>query len=96
VKHCAEFPFSRTAILVAISLTILFPDGLAQTHMVLVTTGSTMPEPLYMLWGDEYHKLHPETQLRYVAVEPARVPTVFFQAAEEILVAVMRRFPKSS
>src|SRR5216684_2859928 len=68
VKHCAEFSFSLTAILVAISLTILFPDGLAQTHMVLVTTGSTMPEPLYMLWGDEYHKLHPETQLRYVAV----------------------------
>src|SRR3982075_1486881 len=36
--------------------------------MVLVTTGSTMPQPLYVLWGDEYHKLHPETQLRYLAV----------------------------
>src|SRR5437660_9319393 len=36
--------------------------------MVLVTTGSTMLEPLYMLWGDEYHKLHPETQVRYLAV----------------------------
>src|SRR5260370_2051756 len=68
VKNCAEFAFSLTAILVAISLTILFPDGLAQTHMVLVTTGSTMPGPLYVLWGDEYHKLHSETQLRYLAV----------------------------
>src|SRR3981189_1932695 len=57
-----------TAILLAISLTILSPDGLAQTQMVLVTTGSTMPEQLYVLWGDEYHKLHPETQLRYLAV----------------------------
>src|ERR1700704_6186632 len=36
--------------------------------MVLVTTGSTMPQPLYVLWGDEYHKSHPETQLRYLAV----------------------------
>src|SRR5258706_3409775 len=36
--------------------------------MVLVTTGSTMPEPVYVLCGDEYHKVHPETQLRYLAV----------------------------
>jgi len=68
VKNCAEVAFSLTAILLAISLAILCPDGLAQTQMVLVTTGSTMPAPLYMLWGDEYHKLHPETQLRYLAV----------------------------
>src|SRR5216683_3149484 len=68
VKNCAEFAFSLTAILLAISLAILCPDGLAQTQMVLVTTGSTMPAPLYVLWGDEYHKLHPETQLRYLAV----------------------------
>src|SRR6202045_4076361 len=54
--------------MLAISLTILSPDSLAQTQMVLVTTGSTMPEPLYVLWGDEYHKLHPETQLRYLPV----------------------------
>lgn len=27
-----------------------------------------MPESLYVLWGDEYHKLHPETQLRYLPV----------------------------
>src|SRR6266403_3402236 len=59
---------SRTAIRLAICLTILSAGSLAQTQMVLVTTGSTMPEPLYMLWGDEYHKLHPETQLRYLAV----------------------------
>src|SRR5437868_11935837 len=68
LKNCAEFAFSLAAILLAISLTILSPDGLAQTQMVLVATGSTMPEPLYVLWGDEYHKLHPETQFRYLAV----------------------------
>src|SRR5258707_10155676 len=59
---------SRTASLLAISLTILSAQGRAQTQMVLVTTGSTMPEPLYVLWGDEYHKLHAETQLRYLPV----------------------------
>ena len=57
---------SRTAIRLAICLTILSAGSLAQTQMVLVTTGSTMPEPLYMLWGDEYHKVHSETQVRYL------------------------------
>jgi len=57
-----------TSILLAISLTILPADSLAQTQMVLVATGSTMPEPLYVVWGDEYHKVHPETQVRYLPV----------------------------
>ena len=70
-KNCTEFGFSLTAILLTISLAVLSPDGLAQTQMVLVTTGSTMPEPLYVLWGDEYHKVHPETQVRYLAVGTA-------------------------
>jgi phosphate transport system substrate-binding protein len=59
---------SLTSILLAISLTILSSDSLAQTQMVLVTSGSTMPEQLYLLWGDEYHKLHAETQVRYLPV----------------------------
>jgi phosphate transport system substrate-binding protein len=67
LKNCAEFACSL-AILLAISLTVLSPDGRAQTQMVLVATGSTMPAPLYVLWGDEYHKLHPETEIRYLAV----------------------------
>lgn len=68
MKHCAEFACSPMAVLLAISLTILSPNGRAQTQMVLVATGSTMPAPLYVLWGDEYHKLHPETEIRYLAV----------------------------
>ena len=39
-----------------------------QAGHVAAFTASTMPAPLYVLWGDEYHKLHPETQLRYLAV----------------------------
>jgi phosphate transport system substrate-binding protein len=68
LKNCSEFVLSLTVILLAISLTILSADCLAQTQMVLVTTGSTMPQPLYVLWGDEYHKLHSETELRYLPV----------------------------
>jgi phosphate transport system substrate-binding protein len=68
LKNCMQFAFSLAAILLAVCLTILSSDGLSQTHIVLVTTGSTMPEPLYVLWGDEYHKLHPETQVRYLPV----------------------------
>jgi phosphate transport system substrate-binding protein len=67
LKVRAEFAFFLTAV-VTISLTILSPDCLAQTKLVLVATGSTMPESLYVLWGDEYNKVHPETQVRYLPV----------------------------
>jgi phosphate transport system substrate-binding protein len=68
LKNCFGLACFLTAVLPAISLAILSADGLAQTQMVLVSTGSTMPAALYMLWGDEYHKLHPETEIRYLAV----------------------------
>lgn len=38
----------------------------AQNSMTLVATGSSLPEPLYVAWADEYHKAHPEVQLRYL------------------------------
>lgn len=37
-----------------------------QTPVTLVATGSSLPEPLYVAWGDAYHAQHPETQLRYL------------------------------
>ena len=42
------------------------PRGATQASITLVATGSSLPEPLYVLWAAEYHKLHPETQLRYL------------------------------
>ncbi|HYL61036.1 MAG TPA: phosphate ABC transporter substrate-binding protein PstS [Candidatus Methylomirabilis sp.] len=42
------------------------PRSNPQTSITLVATGSSLPEPLYVLWADEYHKRHPETQLRYL------------------------------
>src|ERR1700739_2576198 len=59
---------SLTATTPAIFFAILPADTLAQSQMVLVTTGSTMPEPLYVLWADEYHKAHSDTQVRYLPV----------------------------
>jgi phosphate transport system substrate-binding protein len=44
----------------------LFVIGQAQNSITLVATGSSLPEPLYVAWGDAYHAQHPETQLRYL------------------------------
>ncbi len=37
-----------------------------QESTVLVVTGSSMPEPLYLLWNDEYHKQQPDVKVRYL------------------------------
>jgi phosphate transport system substrate-binding protein len=68
LKNCTQRSFPATAILLALSLTFLSPGGLAQTQLVLVATGSTMLQPLYVLWGEEYQKLHPGTQIHYLPV----------------------------
>jgi phosphate transport system substrate-binding protein len=38
-----------------------------QERIVLVETGSSMPEPLYKSWIDEFHKQQPSTDIRYMA-----------------------------
>ena len=53
----------------ALFLTVAFlmpvaTDGQGST--VLVVTGSSMPEPLYVAWNDEYHKQQPAVQVRYL------------------------------
>src|SRR5215470_6368884 len=53
--------------LLVVMLTFPFPAADAQNSVTLVATGSSLPEPLYIAWGDAYHKQHPETQLRYLA-----------------------------
>jgi phosphate transport system substrate-binding protein len=52
--------------LLALSVAATLPGGYAQAPIALVATGSSLPEPLYIAWGDEYHKLHPSIQLRYL------------------------------
>ena len=52
--------------LLAVLMTIALPGADAQDSLALVATGSSLPEPLYLAWGDEYHKQHPTVQLRYL------------------------------
>jgi phosphate transport system substrate-binding protein len=53
-----------------VSLTALlaspFSITQAQSSITLVATGSSLPEPLYVAWGDAYHTQHPATQVRYL------------------------------
>jgi len=49
-----------------------FPAGTpSQEKIVLVETGSSMPEPLYKSWADEFHKQQPSTDIRYMATGSA-------------------------
>jgi phosphate transport system substrate-binding protein len=51
---------------------ILLPATVrSQEKMVLVQTGSSMPEPLYKNWIEAYHKQQPSTEIRYMAVGTA-------------------------
>lgn len=48
-------------------LLVTVPVGTdAQTSTVLVVTGSSMPEPLYLVWNQEYNKQQPNVQVRYL------------------------------
>lgn len=50
-----------------ISFLFLFPFGSSgQSSIMLVATGSSLPEPLYLSWADEYHRQHPGMQFRYL------------------------------
>ncbi len=61
------------------ALSVPFADnGFGQDSITLVATGSSMPEPLYLAWSEEFHKVEPKVQLRYLAEGTA-------ESAERIL-----------
>jgi phosphate transport system substrate-binding protein len=66
VNKRAQLCARPLCLLLAMLLAGLLPPGQAQTSVTLVATGSSLPEPLYVAWGDAYHAQHPETQLRYL------------------------------
>lgn len=50
-----------------VTLAVIWPGAtVGQMSTVLVVTGSSMPEPLYSRWNDEYHKQQPAVQVRYL------------------------------
>ncbi len=52
-------------------LLLLLAAARGQEKIVLVETGSSMPEPLYESWIDEFHKQQPSTDIRYMATGSA-------------------------
>ncbi len=65
--------------LVAVSLClVVVGNGSGQQTITLVATGSSLPEPLYVEWAEEFHKTQPTIQLRYLAEGTA-------ESAERIL-----------
>jgi phosphate transport system substrate-binding protein len=60
-KFCKFFTF-------LLGLALFLPvAGYGQEKIVLVETGSSMPEPLYKNWIDEFHQQQPSTDIRYMA-----------------------------
>jgi phosphate transport system substrate-binding protein len=58
---------SRDICALFLGLSVLVPAATnGQGSTVLVVTGSSMPEPLYLVWNDEYHKQQPNVQVRYL------------------------------
>ena len=66
MRKCAQLLASLYALLLATILVSWPPHSSAQASITLVATGSSLPEPLYVLWAEEYHKQHPEIQIRYL------------------------------
>jgi phosphate transport system substrate-binding protein len=53
-------------VAIAIVLATTFARASAQDRITLVATGSSLPEPLYVAWADEYHKANPTVVIRYL------------------------------
>jgi phosphate transport system substrate-binding protein len=66
VNRCAHACARLLSILLATLLSGFLSSGQTQKSITLVATGSSLPEPLYIAWGDAYHAQHPATQLRYL------------------------------
>ena len=62
----AQVVRTTVCFLLAASIAGVLATGQEQTPITLVATGSSLPEPLYVAWGDAYHAQHPQTQLRYL------------------------------
>ena len=57
---------SLTLAVGAIELILEVPSTIGQDRTTLVATGSSLPEPLYVAWADEYHKTNPMVVIRYL------------------------------
>ena len=61
----------KSLIALFVSVVLLSVGARGQEKIVLVETGSSMPEPLYKSWIEAYRKQQPSTEIRYMAVGTA-------------------------
>jgi phosphate transport system substrate-binding protein len=66
VKTAVQLCARLSSFLLATLLAGVVPIGQSQSSITLVATGSSLPEPLYVAWGDSFHARHPEMQMRYL------------------------------
>jgi phosphate transport system substrate-binding protein len=57
---------SVTLAVGASELALEVPSTIGQDRLTLVATGSSLPEPLYVGWADDYHKQNPLVMIRYL------------------------------
>lgn len=70
-KDCVR-PRSLGPLAALFASILLLPAAVrGQEKTVLVETGSSMPEPLYKVWIDEFHKQQPSLDIRYLPVGSA-------------------------
>lgn len=66
MNHDARFSTKALAAFVSVLLLFSAFTAAAQTGVTLVATGSSLPQPLYVRWNDEYHQENPAMQIRYL------------------------------
>ena len=62
--HGLRVPLWLASVLVTICFA---PSSNCQTNTILVGSGSNVPTPLYSHWTEEYNKLSPKVQVRYMS-----------------------------
>ena len=90
-------PFLLLFLLLASFLDLCSLPGFSQEAIVLVGSGSSVPAPLYGRWTQEYGKLSPKIQMRYLPVGTSEGikqishGTGDFSAGEALLTAKERK-----
>jgi len=65
-EDCVREKLLRISLALLACTLLLAAANADDEKMVLVETGSSMPEPLYHQWIDEFHKAHDATEIRYM------------------------------
>ena len=69
VRWCKRIPLAFVPVL---ALAVFFTGiANAQSRVVLVASGSSLPEPLYLKWHDEFHKQNEGVMIRYLPLGTA-------------------------